>query len=166
MRRRAKGLAENRPGVSMRSVLFAAALLSLCSWAQDLRGGNGKLYIGGRPGQILILDEATEKVIGEIKTKTGVPTDLTLSEDHKRFYYMSTLFEDVEIADIPSRQVIDTFRLSEGNKKVRIRSAEADPTNSYMILLSKTATKQPDRWEIGPPTLQQYDLKTHKVTRT
>lgn len=147
-------------------VLLAAALLPLCAAAQELRGGNGKLYIGGRPGQILIVDEATEKVIGEIKTKTGIPNDLTLSEDKKRFYYTNTMYEDVEIADIASRKVIDTFRLSEGNKKVRIRSLEADPTNSYLILLSKAATKQPDRWEIGPSTIQQYDLKTHKVTRT
>ena len=150
----------------MKPILIAAALLSFTAQAQTLTGGTGKLYIGGRPGQILILDEATEKVIGEIKTKTGVPDGLGLSEDKKRFYFMNTLFEDIEIADIASRQVIDTFRLSEGNKKVRIRSFQADPSNSYMIILSKTATKQPDRWEIGAPILQQYDLKTHKVMRT
>ena len=150
----------------MRPILIAAALLSFASQAAELTGGNGKLYIGGRPGQILIIDEATEKVIGEIKTKTGVPDGLEISDDKKRFYYMNTMFEDVEIADIATRQVIDTFRLSEGNKKVRIRSYDADPTNSYMVILSKTATKLPDRWEIGPPTLQQYDLKTHKVMRT
>jgi hypothetical protein len=150
----------------MRRILIATALLAFASQAAELTGGTGKLYIGGRPGQILIIDEATEKVIGEIKTKTGVPDGLEISDDKKRFYYMNTMFEDVEIADIATRQVIDTFRLSEGNKKVRIRSYDADPTNSYMILLTKTASKLPDRWEIGPPTLQQYDLKTHKVMRT
>ena len=151
----------------MKPILIAtAALLSFASYAAELTGGNGKLYIGGRPGQILILDEATEKVIGEIKAKTGIPDGLEISEDKKRFYYMNTMFEDIEVADIATRKVIDTFRLSEGNKKVRIRSYQADPTNSFMIILSKTATKQPDRWEIGPPILQQYDLKTHKVMRT
>ena len=30
----------------------------------------------------------------------------------------------------------------------------------------RTATKLVDRWEIGPPTLQQYDLATHQFTRT
>jgi hypothetical protein len=146
--------------------IVLAALLPALTCAANLTGGNSKLYIGGRPGQILILDEATEKVIGEIKTKTGPPFNLNLSEDRKRFYFMNTTFEDIEVADIATRQVIDTFRLSEGNKKVRIRGFETDPTNSYMILLTKTATKQPDRWEIGPPVLQQVDLKTHKVLRT
>ena len=35
-----------------------------------------------------------------------------------------------------------------------------------MILLVKTATKLADRFEIGAPTLYQYDLKEHKVMRT
>jgi hypothetical protein len=43
---------------------------------------------------------------------------------------------------------------------------QADPQNKYLILLSRTATKLVDRWEIGPPTLQQYDLATHQFTRT
>ena len=132
----------------------------------ELTGGTGKLYIGGRPGEILIIDEATEKVTGQIQAKTGTPNSLSLSDDHKRFYFANTMYEDIEVADIATRQVIDTFRLSEGNKKVRIRTHEADPTNSYMILLTKTATKMQDHWEIGPSTLLQYDLKAHKVMRT
>jgi hypothetical protein len=35
-----------------------------------------------------------------------------------------------------------------------------------MILFVKTATKLADRFEIGPPTMLQYDLKEHKVIRT
>ncbi len=146
--------------------LAVAVLLLTPTWAAELTGGNGKLYIGGRPGEILIIDEATEKVTGEIKTKAGIPNGLSLSDDHKRFYFVNTMYEDVEVADIASRQVIDTFRLSEGNKKVRIRTHEADPTNSYMILLIKAATKLQDHWEIAPSTLVQYDLKAHKVMRT
>ena len=32
------------------------------------------IYIGGRPGEIFILDEATEKVAGGSMTKTGCAT--------------------------------------------------------------------------------------------
>ena len=87
---------------------------------------------------------------------------MTLSKDHKRFYLLNIAFEDVEIVDIASRQVIDTFRLSEGNKKVRIFGFDADPLNRYLILMVKASTKQVDRWEIGAPTLYQYDLKNTK----
>ncbi len=134
--------------------------------AAEMTGGNGTLYMGGRPDRILIIDEGTEKITGEIKMKTGTPDDMVLSTDKKRFYVMNSMLESIEVVDIASRQVIDTFTLSEGNKKVRIRGFEADPQNRYMIILSKTATKMSDHWEIGAPVLQQYDLQSHKILRT
>jgi hypothetical protein len=142
-------------------------LLCLASPAADkITGGNGTLYLGGRPNKIMIVDEATEKVTGEIQCKAGTPSELTLSQDHKRFYMLTMSFEDVEIVDIASKQSIDNFHLSEGNKKARIFGFEADPLNRFMIVLTKTATKEVDRFDIGAPTLQLYDLKEHKVTRT
>ena len=145
--------------------LLALGALSALG-AEKLSGGNGTIYVGGRPNKIFILDEATEKVTGTIECKTGTPTSLDLSEDRKRFYLHSIDFENVEILDIASRQSIDNFKLSEGNKKTRIFGFDADPLNRFIILMVKTATKQVDRFEIGPPTLLQYDLKDHKVMRT
>ncbi len=131
-----------------------------------ISAGNGMLYCGGRPNHIFLIDEAAEKMTGDIKCRTGSPGRLSLSEDKKRFYIENISYEDIEIADVASHQVIDNFRLSEGNKKVRIFGFEADPLNRFMILFTKTATKLADRFEIGPPTLLQYDLKEHKVMRT
>jgi hypothetical protein len=148
------------------AILFVLTLAPAFAAEEKLIGGNGTLYIGGRPNRIVLIDEATEKVIGEIHTKTGTPAQIELSQDKKRFYCEDMSFENIEIVDIASRQVIDTFRLSEGNKKARIFGFEADPLNRFIILMTKTATKLPDRWEISTPTLQQYDLKEHKVMRT
>jgi len=33
-------------------------------------------------------------------------------------------------------------------------------------MVTSSAARQSDRWEIGPPTIQQYDLASHKITRT
>ena len=145
-----------------------AAFLSVLalSAADKLTGGNGLLYVGGRPNKIYIVDEAGEKVVGDISCKTGTPLRLALSQDRKRFYLEDVSYENLEIVDIASRQSVDSFRLSEGNKKMRIFGFEADPLNRYMILLVKPATKLADRFEIGSPTLYQYDLKDHKVMRT
>jgi hypothetical protein len=150
-------------------VLRCAGLICLaavCFAADKVTGGTGTLYLGGRPGRIFIIDEATEKVTGEIPTKTGAPIDLTLSEDRKRFYLVNIAFEDFEIVDIAQRKVIDSFRLSEGNKKMRIFGYAVDPLDRYVILTIKSATKQSDRFEIGAPTMYQYDLKEHKIVRT
>ena len=48
---------------------------------------------------------------------------------------------------------------------MRIRTFRAAPDNSSIILLTDTATKLIDRFEIEPRTLVQVDLETHEVMR-
>lgn len=109
--------------MSMKIVRLACALSIVLSVGpafgaeEKLIGGHGTLYLGGRPSHIAIIDEATEKVIGEIKMKTGTPSAIQLSQDKKRFYCEDMSFENIEIVDIGSRQVIDTFKLSKGNRR-------------------------------------------------
>jgi DNA-binding beta-propeller fold protein YncE len=129
-------------------------------------GGDGLLYIGGYPNLVWIIDEATEKIAGTIAVKSGIPRRLGLSRDMTRFYVIDATSEAIEIIDIRTRSTIDTFRLSEGNKRVRITSLEPDPTHAYAVLLTRATTKMTDRVEIGPATLLQYDFKTRKVVRT
>ena len=155
------------------ALLVAAALLGANLLAQTrpasegrLTGGNGTLYIGGYPNLVWIIDEATEKVVGTIHTKGGIPRRLNLTRDRKLFYIIDATQEVVEVVDIASRATLDTFKLTEGNKRVRINSIEPDPTNRYAILLTRTAVKMTDRVDIGPSTLLQYDLKDHKIMRT
>ena len=118
----------------MRQVCLVIAALVLAlglrsQAAERLGGGNGTLYLGTFGNQILILDEATERVAGRVATRTGIPRRMSLSHDRKRFYVMNVNMEEVEVVDIAQRQVRDTFKLSEGDKKVRIMSFEADPAN-------------------------------------
>jgi hypothetical protein len=145
------------------AMLFALAALVA---SDRIPAGNGTLIVGGRPNRIFFIDEATEKVAGEITCKVGTPTGMILSVDRKRLYLESIAFEDVEILDVEKRQSIDSFRLSEGNKKSRIFGMAPDPLNRYIVMFVKTATKQADRYEISSPAMQLYDLAQHKVART
>jgi hypothetical protein len=131
-----------------------------------LVAGNGTLIIGAYPKQFWIVDEATEKIVGSIPYQSGIPRRTTMSRDRKRFYTVEAAMEKLEILDIASRKTIDSFTLSEGSKKVRIRSVEPDPLNRFIVMVTASATKLVDRFEIGAPTLIQYDLKDHKVVRT
>src|SRR6185436_16697571 len=115
--------------------------------------GNGTLIIGSYPKQYWIIDEATEKIVGTIPFQSGIPRRTSLSFDRKRFYTTEAGMEKVEILDIAARKTIDTFTLSEGNKKVRLRSMEPDPLNRFVILLTSTTTKLIDRYEVSDPTL-------------
>jgi len=155
------------PLQTMRRLCFLMAAAALAaSGADKISAGNGLLYVGGRPNMIFIIDEATEKVVGQIECKTGTPAGLTLSHDRKRFYVSDITFENIEIIDIASRKSIDSFKLSEGNKKMRVFGFEPDPLDRFLVLAVKPATKLADRFEIGSQVLYQYDLKEHKVART
>ena len=128
--------------------------------------GNGTLIVGTYPDKFWIIDEASEKIVGSIPFKSGMPRRTTISRDRKRFYTIEAGMEKIEILDIAARKTIDSFTLSEGNKKVRIRSIEPDPLHRFVVMVTASATKLIDRFEIGAPTLVQYDLKDHKIVRT
>lgn len=146
---------------------FDAAEKQAARFAADARvsAGNGTLYVGGWPNRIMIIDEATEKVTGEITLKTGAPRRMELSRDRTRFYTVTTMGEDAEVIDVASRQVVDQFRLSDGRTKVRLSSLTPDPLHRFVVLLAKSSTKQVDRFEIMPAELLVYDLQAHKVTK-
>jgi len=160
--------------MQMRIRTFAAAVLAALAAtaavmgapAAKLTGGNGTLFIGGWPNKIYVIDEATEKITGAIDVASGDPTRMVLSRDKKRFYVVNSLSQQVEIIDIASRKSIDHFTLSEGRKRVFIRSLIPDPLDRFVVLLTKTAEKKIDRFEISPSALIVYDLKEHKISRT
>jgi hypothetical protein len=157
----------------MRRVLFTV-LLTLTTAAVSAQkpapvtpsGGDQQLYIGTYAGSIQIFDESSEAMTGEIKLKTGIPRSLTLSQSRTRFYVLDSTLEKIEIVDIPTRATLSTFTLSEGPKQVRIRGMQVDPLERFLILLTRSAEKKTDRWEIGDITMQFYDIAQKKVTRT
>jgi hypothetical protein len=155
----------------MKAVLTLA--LAVCAVSVDaqkparlaLAGGDHLLYIGTYAGTVQIFDEATEQKIGDIKLQTGTPRSLTLSQNRNKFYALDSTYEKIEIVDIATRSSLATFTLSEGNKKTRIRSLQVDPLERFLILLTRSATKLIDRWEISDVSLQLYDLAQKKITR-
>src|SRR5204863_7285107 len=163
----AEGLEKDRSGVSMKKLIVVmVALSAIAAEKPRVSAGSGTLIIGSYPKQFWIIDEATEKIVGTIPFQSGIPRRTTLSRDRKRFYTIEAAMEKIEIVDIATRKTVDSFTLSEGNKKVRIRSVEPDPAQRFVMMVIAPATKLIDRFEIGAPTLVQYDLKEHKIIRT
>ena len=158
-----------------RSAVLLTSLIAIAVVALDaqrfgkgpaLNGGDQLLYIGTYAGKVEIFDEALEQKIGEIKLQTGIPRQLILSHNRQKFYALDSTLEKVEVVDIASRSSLSQFTLSEGNKKTRIRGLQVDPLERFMIILSRSATKLVDRWEIGDVALQLYDLREKRITRS
>ena len=145
------------------SVLSASALAQP---AGELTGGDGTFYVGAFPNRIYVIDEATEQVVDTIEmTLGGPPNDMRMSADGSRMYMRDRTFEHIEVIDLETRSTIDTFTLSEGATRVRIRSLVVSPDDAYAVLLADTAVKHIDRWEIAPRRLLQVDLASHEVMR-
>ena len=150
------------------ALIVCASILVAASPPPDtkLTGGTGTIYLGSYAKRLAVLDEATEKLSADIPLKTGLSWAVRLSRDRSRFYVQSADQEHFEVIDVASRQTLDTFTLSDGNKHVRALAFEVDPQNRYMVIVARTLTKAIDRFEIGAPSFIEYDLTEHKVVRT
>ena len=131
-----------------------------------LAAGTGTIYLGSYAKKIAIIDEATEKLIQEIPLQTGLPWAVRMSPDRTRFYVQSADQERFEVVDLVNRKTLDTFTLSDGNKHVRALAFDVDAPGRFLVCVARTTTKLSDRFEVGPPTFIEYDLKDHKVVRT
>lgn len=129
-------------------------------------GGTGTMYVSSYKGVIFEIDEATEKIVAEIPVKNGIPGSARFSNDRSKIYIRDITYEKIEVIDRVKRTTIDTYSLSEGATKTRIWGLQSDPTDKYLILVVKNYTLNGDRWEIGPPTLVQYDMAARKIART
>lgn len=134
--------------------------------AKPVSAGTGTLYVGVFPDHFKVIDEATTTITGKVPFTSGMPRRTALSKDRTRFYTVEAQQEKVEIIDIASRKTLDTFTLSEGNRKVRIKTLEPDPLHRFVMLVIRPVVKHIDRWEIEPSSIVQYDLATHKIAST
>lgn len=154
------------------AVSIGASVMALClplgaqGKAKPASPGNGTLYIGVFPDHFKIIDEATGTVTGKLPFKSGMPRRTAMTRDRKRFYTVEAGMEKVEIVDIATRSTVDQFTLSEGNRRVRIKTLEPDPQHRFVMMVIRPFVRHVDRFEIEPSKLVQYDLATHAITAT
>src|SRR5262249_216576 len=141
--------------------VFLAATVN----AQDGNGNGALLYIGTWTNKIQIIDERQQKIIGEIKLETGTPLNVTLSDDHKKLFVLTTKM-GIEVVDLATRQVTTHFDLNEGNKRVYPLGAAVDPQGRYLYVTLRTSIKEIDRFKIEKPKFVVIDLQEKKVAKT
>ncbi len=150
------------------SMLLAVVLLSPPLAAQTARlpqAGTGTIYVGSYSGHLTAVDEATG-TFTKIPLKTGPPSAVRLAPDRSRFYVVSANYEHFEVVDARTRQTLDTFTLSSGQRHIRALAFEVDPQHKTMVVVARPATRLIDRWQIDEPAFLVYDLASHAITRT
>lgn len=133
--------------------------------APKVTGGNGTLFMGAYSGDILAVDEATEKV-SKIPLKMGFPYIVRMSRDTSRLYALNADMEHFEVVDTASKQSVDTFSLSEPGKRSRVSGYAIDSPRQVIAISHRLITKAIDHFEIGEMRLVLYDMKDHKVLQS
>lgn len=146
-------------------VLAGLSALAAGATVPKVTGGNGTLFMGAYSGDILAVDEATEKV-SKIPLKTGFPYIVRMSRDTTRLYALNADMEHFEIVDTASKQSVDTFSLSEPGKRSRVSGYAIDSPRQVMAISHRLISKEIDHFEIGEMRLVLYDLKDHKILQS
>lgn len=123
------------------------------------------LYTGTWQRTILAIDEAQGKVVDQIQLNTGTPQGLSLSYDKKKIF-VSTWNNGIEVIDLATRKVTNSFVLSEGERIVRLRGFAPDPTDQFLYTTINVAAKKIDRFEIEKPKFAVIDLAQKKIVKT
>lgn len=127
--------------------------------------GDHLMYIGTYRNAIYVLDEATEEVVDTIELESGIPRSIFPNARRDRFYVIDVSYENVEVVDIATHQVVDRFTLSQGNETVRIWNMAVSPGDDTALLLVRRYRRLLDRFEVGPMEFLQYDLNRGEVVR-
>ena len=125
----------------------------------------GTFYIGTYGKKLLVMDEASMRITDSVPLP-WIPFFSQVSHDRKHLYLIDPRFESIHVVDLPSKKVIDSLTLTTPGRQVRMQGFNVDPTERFAVIVIKTITKKPDRFEIGSPKLVKYDLATKQVTDT
>ena len=132
----------------------------------------GLMYVGTLDHKLLVIDEASADVVGEIPLG-GIPRTTVLSPDQTKVYILTTQLE-LETVDLAARQVINSFPLSDGKSIPRVIRAGGrnfsglivDPGGRYIYTTLKVTVKEIDHFRNDPPLFVKIDLQDKKIVKT
>ncbi len=126
----------------------------------------GTLFVGGWQKRVVVIDEATRKVTGEIDLKLDVPRSLMFSEDKKKLIVHSMMDCGFEIVDVATRKLERSFKLDTASKKHRLGGFALSPDDKKLYTALYTVDKKIDRFEVGKPQWAIVDMASEKIEKT
>lgn len=140
---------------------LSAVAAAVCSSAQA-----ATLFMGSYPNKILVFDEAKGAVVQRIELPTGLPTSLRASNDKKTLYVTTITNSGIEVIDIPTRKVTNSFSLNTPSQRFRFNGGAPDPTGKLFYTIVTQIDKGIDRFEVGKPKYAVIDLTQRKIVAT
>lgn len=128
---------------------------------------DGLLFIGTWPHTIQVVDEAKQQVVDHIDLTTGLPRGTQLSDDRKTLFVLTLEKNGIEVIDVATRKVTNSFVLNEGTKQIRLGGLAPDPQGKLIYATYRTVEKKVDRFDVDKTTkFAVIDLAQKKIVRT
>jgi hypothetical protein len=118
------------------------------------------------PNELRLIDEASEKTLGEIRLRYGAVTAYGRTPhtlDFRRLFYVTDRMEAVEVVDPEKREVVDEIRLSTAGRRVRILNVFPYPDGKLVMLRVVAVAVEIDRFEMEDSEYVVYDLESRQV---
>lgn len=126
----------------------------------------GTMFLGGYPSQLMVIDEAKGSVTQEIDLKTGLPMSMRLSDDGKLLYATTITTSGIEVVDVATRKIVNSFSLNTPTVRYRFTGGVADRSGRYFYLLGTRIDKGLDAYRISKAQFMVVDLEKKEVVRT
>lgn len=143
------------------TTLAAAGVAS----AQTPSAKPGTLFVGAWQKRVLMVDEASKKLTGEIELKLDVPRSMMWSENKKKLIVHSALECGFEIIDVATRKLERSFKLDTPTKKHRPSGFAISPDDKKMYTALYTIDKKIDRFEVNKPQWAIIDMENGKIDK-
>lgn len=141
-------------------------LIAMCSTAALSPAHAATMFLGGYPNQLMVIDEAKGTVTQDIDLATGLPTSMRLSDDGKLIYATTITTSGIEVVDVATRKVINSFSLNTPSTRYRFSGGVADRSGRYFYILATRMDKSLDAYRISKPQFMVVDLQKKQVVRT
>ncbi len=143
----------------MKQIIAALALLGASASA-------GTLFCGAYPNWVLVIDEATGKVVDKIHLETGLPTSVRLSHDKNTIFVSTNDHSGIEVIDVATHKITNHFVLNDATHRYRLNGGAPDPDGKVLYATTTEIVKKADRYEIGKPKYTVIDLAQQKIVKT
>ena len=143
-------------------LLLAAHLTASTARAAD----PSLLIMGVWPDRLRLFDQTTETFVGELRLRHGAVTwygNALATADSGRMFFITDRLESVEVLDTSRGTVVDEFKLSTADRKVRLLGALPSPDGKLVYLTVRGVKEEVDRFIAEEPQIVVYDLAAHEV---
>lgn len=148
----------------MKKLCLSIAALSTA--LGTLPAGAATLFMGSYPDKVLVVDEATGAVQQRITLASGLPTAMQMSNDRKKIYISTITTSGIEVLDVATRRIVNSFSLNTPTTRYRFNGGVADPSGRYFYTILTKFDKLNDRYLVSPNMFAVIDLQKKAVIRT